>query len=235
MARLWCTTDANCSAIFGPATFPLPMGDTVVTATATRLGPLAGCVTPPANMVSWWPGDDDANDIQDGNNGTLQGGATFAPGEVREAFSFDGTTNGQGVFIGNPPNLQLQDFTIDTWVKRSRTDIAGNGPSNEGAILAYGHDGYGFGVLADGRLFLTMVDENSVDSGTMRVTDTSFHHVAVTKSGTTVTFYIDGVAGAPVMYTSCICFHEECLDWRALGCLSAKHYDADRYYCRSSG
>jgi hypothetical protein len=201
------TTDANCSATFGPVSFPLPMGDTVVTATATRLGPLAGCVTPPSGMVSWWPGDDNPNDIQDGNSGTLQNGATFAPGKVEPAaFSFDGTTNGQGVLIGNPPNLQLQDFTIDAWAKRSRTDIAGNGPSGEGGILDYGHDGYGFGILADGRLFLTMVDETAVDSGTMRVTDTSFHLVAVTKSGSTVTFYVDGVAGTPVIYNAVFAF-----------------------------
>src|SRR5205807_5003409 len=36
----------------------------------------------------------------------------------------------------------------------------------------------------------------------LKVTDTNFHHVAVTKSGSTVIFYIDGVAGAPVTYNS---------------------------------
>jgi hypothetical protein len=32
-----------------------------------------------------------------------------------------------------------------------------------------------------------------VRSESLQVTDTSFHHVAVTKSGTTVKFYVDGV------------------------------------------
>src|SRR5262249_5918875 len=56
------TTNASCGANFGPVSFPLPTGDAVVATTATRLGPPASCVTPPANMVSWWPGDGNAND-----------------------------------------------------------------------------------------------------------------------------------------------------------------------------
>ncbi|PYI88214.1 MAG: hypothetical protein DME26_03985, partial [Verrucomicrobia bacterium] len=42
-------------------------------------------------------------------------------------------------------------------------------------------------------MFLTKIDVNSISAGA-RVTDTNFHHVAVIKSGTSVVFYIDGVA-----------------------------------------
>src|SRR6266540_2897732 len=38
--------------------------------------PSAGCVVAPANMISWWPGDGNANDIKGTNNGFLQPGAT---------------------------------------------------------------------------------------------------------------------------------------------------------------
>ena len=48
------------------------------------------CTTPPATMISWWPGDGNANDIQGSSNGIMQGGATFAAGKVEQAFSFDG-------------------------------------------------------------------------------------------------------------------------------------------------
>ncbi|MBI4451562.1 hypothetical protein HY642_06325, partial [Candidatus Woesearchaeota archaeon] len=51
---------------------------------------VAGCVEPPSGMVSWWPGDNNANDIQDGNTGTLRNGATFAAGRVGQGFSLDG-------------------------------------------------------------------------------------------------------------------------------------------------
>jgi hypothetical protein len=197
------TTNASCTASFGPVSFPLPGGDNVVTSTATRLGSLAGCVTPPSGMVSWWPGDGNANDIQDGNNGTIQGDITFAPGMVREAFS----SNGNGsVTIGNPSNLQLQDFTIDAWVKLSIPSLTGNGV----AVASYGSGGYGFGVsgpsqCATGQLFLTKVGLDHVCS-TAAISDTNWHHIAVTKGGTTVTFYLDGTAGSAITYNSVFTF-----------------------------
>ncbi len=171
----------------------------------------AACTPPPSGMVSWWPGDGNANDIQGPTleNGTLQGNATFAAGRVGQAFSFDGANN-TGVLIGNPANLQLQDFTIDAWIKRSRLDVAGDvggTTGGQGVIVAYGHDGYGFGLTPDGQLFLTRVDVSAVFSGAaLRVTDTAFHHVAVTKSGSTVVFYLDGVASAPATYNEVFAF-----------------------------
>ena len=54
----------------------------------------SGCVAAPSGMVSWWPGDGNADDIVDGSPGTLQGGATFAPGMVGQAFSFPGYSVG---------------------------------------------------------------------------------------------------------------------------------------------
>lgn len=36
------------------------------------------CVPPPSGLVSWWPGDGNASDIQGSNSGTLLGGATLA-------------------------------------------------------------------------------------------------------------------------------------------------------------
>src|SRR5262245_26837636 len=128
---------------------------------AANLKPLSAdtvapvCVPPPAGIVSWWRGEGNAFDVIGGNDGTLQNGVSFAAGEVGQDFSFDGTTNGQGVDLGNPSNLQLQDFTIDCWLQRTSTTVGGNGPSNEGGIVAYGHNGYGLGVASDGQLFLT--------------------------------------------------------------------------------
>jgi hypothetical protein len=49
-----------------------------------------GCLLPPTGLVGWWPGDGSADDIQLSTNGTLVNGASFAPGLVGQAFSFDG-------------------------------------------------------------------------------------------------------------------------------------------------
>ncbi len=41
-------------------------------------------------MISWWQGENNTIDIIGGNNGTWIGNAAYAPGEVGNAFSFDG-------------------------------------------------------------------------------------------------------------------------------------------------
>lgn len=88
----------------------------------------AVCTRVPPGLVSWWPGDGDAYDIQDGNFGLPQNGAAFAAGAVGLAFSFDGITNGAN--FGNPAALQLQTFTIDAWVKRGdATQITRDAPN----------------------------------------------------------------------------------------------------------
>jgi hypothetical protein len=70
------------------------------------------CVPPPAGMISWWPGDGNANDIRGLNDGTPHGDATFAAGKVDQAFSFDG--NGDYVDVGD---VDLPGtFTIDAWI-----------------------------------------------------------------------------------------------------------------------
>jgi hypothetical protein len=92
------------------------LGGTPITAISQT-----GCVPAPSGMVSWWPGDGDADDIVGGNNGTLQNGATFAPGKVGQAFSFDGAN--AVVQVANNPawNFGTSEFTIDAWVNFNST------------------------------------------------------------------------------------------------------------------
>jgi len=74
------------------------------------------CTLPPSEMVAWYPGEGNANDIQGNNNGTLQNGATFAAGKVGQAFSFDGVDD--YVEVPNAANLNITGpLTIDVWVK----------------------------------------------------------------------------------------------------------------------
>ncbi|MDQ6860347.1 MAG: putative Ig domain-containing protein [Verrucomicrobiota bacterium] len=171
------------------------------------------CTPPPAGMVSWYPLDGTGADIQDGNSGTPQGNVTFVNGRVDRAARFGGTGNTSGVgdriLVGSPTNLQLQDFTIDAWIKRtSATIVTNNGRAGVegGTFFAWGAGGYGFIIdQATGRLALTKVEESAVFS-TSTITDTNYHHVAVTKAGSTVTFYIDGRADAPVNYNTTFTF-----------------------------
>ena len=67
------------------------------------------CVEAPEGLISWWPGDGDANDIEGNNDGTLQGGATFAPGKVGQAFNLDGVDD----YVSIPDShLYLGEFLV---------------------------------------------------------------------------------------------------------------------------
>lgn len=165
------------------------------------------CAPPPAGMVAWWPGDGNPDDVSgNGNNATLVNGATFGTGKVNQAFSFDGDND--DISIPNNASLQLQNFTIDAWIKQTRQDEAG--------IVQFLSGGYDFGIFGSagfpggnvgggaqqvGGIFLSKQGVNHVHSGNLVVPfDGNFHHVAVTKSGTTVIFYVDGAASASVSY-----------------------------------
>src|SRR6185436_8801741 len=48
------------------------------------------CPGVPGGIISWWPGEGNAQDIVGHYDGTLQGGATFSTGIVGQDFSLDG-------------------------------------------------------------------------------------------------------------------------------------------------
>lgn len=96
----------------------LPIIAMAVNASTTSLA--QQCVPPPANMIGWWPGDNNEDDISgSGNNGTLQNGATFASGKVGQAFSLDGVND--YILIPNTGGIydfdQTESFSWDAWFR----------------------------------------------------------------------------------------------------------------------
>lgn len=163
------------------------------------------CVNPLPGLVSWWPGDGNANDVLGTNHGTPQNGATFAPGKIDQAFSFDGIDD----YISVPDSTNLRvgsgEFTIDAWIKT---------PANNRfqAIaakfeLTYPFAGYGLRIANDNRLDFVAVDCATGDCGfgttqfalrgTSNLADNQFHHVAgVRRADGTLEVYVDGVMEA---------------------------------------
>lgn len=167
------------------------------------------CTSAPIGLNSSYSGDGNALDASSRNNGTVQGNVTFSAGNVGQGFQLGGngdlSGNGDRVIVGNPANLRLQDFTIEAWIKRTSSAIVTNAPfpgSPNGTIFAYGQNGYGFVIDQNtNRLGLTNVG-NSVVNSNLSVTDTNWHHVAVTKSGNQLVFYVDGAADTPIAYNT---------------------------------
>jgi len=78
------------------------------------------CVAPPPGLVSWYPGEGNADDIKSGHNGTPHGGITFAAGLVGQAFNFDGRDD----YVDLGSWFNLQTFTIAMWVKAGASQVA---------------------------------------------------------------------------------------------------------------
>lgn len=78
-------------------------------------GQCAGCVALQGPPSTWIKGEGDASDSSgNGNNGTLAGGANFAPGIVGQALNLSG--NLQYVNLGDSASLRPSSLTIDAWV-----------------------------------------------------------------------------------------------------------------------
>jgi hypothetical protein len=145
----------------------------------------------PPGLVALWSGEGNANDSVGGNNGKLMGNVAYGKGQIGQAFVFDGSKD--WVDVGNPPGLHLQDFTITAWIKRANTSFVTEIQNHICMIFCFGTGGYGLDLNPAGRPGLNKVGTKGTSPQKL-ITDTGWHHLAVTKSGSTVIFYIDGIA-----------------------------------------
>ncbi len=135
--------------------------------------------------------------------GTLQNGASMTNGPVPGGLNFitagvlllDGTD--ARVQVADNPALNLATgFTVAAWVQRDTTGAyhaiydSGEQANEWWIFLADGSAGkdnrLGFGIRGVSEVY-----------STVSITDTNYHHIAVTKSGDVgqnLTFYVDGIA-----------------------------------------
>ena len=93
-------------------------GSTISSNVVLTVHSVGSCDSVPSGIVGWWPGEGNADDIFGTNNGILQGGVNFLPGEVGMAFNFYDTN--ASVFIPASSNLNVgagPGLTVEAWVK----------------------------------------------------------------------------------------------------------------------
>ncbi|MEI6781337.1 MAG: LamG domain-containing protein, partial [Verrucomicrobiota bacterium] len=164
----------------------------------------AACMPVPPGLIGWWAGETNPNDVLGLNNGSVQGGTTFAAGEVGQAFVFDGTNGYAQVPDAtalSPQVGQVGEMTLDAWVFMARLPQF-DGPTGQAnrAVVVKGSPGnweYGFEIMTNGAPFFgvwqsggngytSVSSTNSLSLGT-------WHHLAGTmRKGVFCRLYVDG-------------------------------------------
>ncbi len=151
----------------------------------------AVCTPPPSDMLSLWKGDNSALDTMGVNDGTLVNGATYAPGKVNEAFSFDGAND--FVTLSNPmPNMT--ELTLSVWTYYAGGSSVGtifmDADSQGGNDFLLDMTDSAIGIRADkSGAGLAYEDGNAVTGLSL---GNSWHFITWTMTGTESKIYLDG-------------------------------------------
>ena len=182
------------------------------------LPPPAGCVTPPTGLVAWWRAENNANDSQGTNTGTLVKGVTYTNGMVGQGFHLNGTN--QYVQFADSVSLKPTNVTVEAWVRLDTEVTPGASSPGQQVILfkkntrdgnfegyvliknqISGQDCFTFGIASvDGY-------QVSANSTTMPQVGVWYHVVGTYDAGTGYSsIYVNGVqeastyAGFPLDY-----------------------------------
>jgi hypothetical protein len=175
-------------------------------------------------LVGFWSGNGDANDSTGGSNGTLMGGANFAPGLAGQAFNF--SEPGSFVKISSASALDPgSQVSIEFWMK---PDAANAMSTYQGLVTSdfYGveiSNGYGGNMGVNfflgsamnspggwkGRIEsnfnglssrgnYTFAHTSDANGGGVPVSAGQWHHIAATYDGAQLRLYVDGqISGRP--------------------------------------
>jgi autotransporter-associated beta strand protein len=174
----------------------------------------------PLGITHWWPGNGSAADVIGTNNGTISNivvtnfytnGAivssniettpllNYGVGEVSQAFDFTGvgTSPTNEVDFGtNVGNFGTNDFTVDFWIQEPSGPPVTYGVMEKRTACDYNTNMWtitsangllSFEISGDTNLYDTILTPTNI------VADGQFHHAAITRQGTMLSFYIDGL------------------------------------------
>lgn len=163
------------------------------------------CMTPPPNMVAWYPFDYNTWDISPWQNSAYPvGGMQFNMGKVSYAAFFNGTNSYAEAPDAPQINMGTGDFSVDAWVYIANSNdetgsrIIVDKRSGTGASLL----GYSF-FLYNGRLGLTLAEGPGHPGQTVYLSSTTvqpgfWNLVAVTVSRNSPTGGIWYLNGSPI-------------------------------------
>jgi hypothetical protein len=155
------------------------------------------CVPAPSGLVSWWPGDGNANDIVGTNHGTLHNGVTFAHGLAGQAFSIDGVDD-YVLVPGHPSLITAGAFTVEFWFRPDTTHDFST--SRAPGFFSKGRDDSIGLANNDGRLEVRGPSPRPFTAIDSWLAGT-WYHVTVTFDTTSYKIYVNGVQDGGVAST----------------------------------
>jgi hypothetical protein len=144
----------------------------------------------PTGLVAWWPGDGNARDALGVNHGVSAGHATYGPGSHGSAFRIVERSGDLFEFpVANLPTGDT-DRTMAFWVRVTFTPERG-----QSTLAGYGQFGsemhaYELGLLNKRLYFSNWGDSLATDYAVL--TESEWHHIAVTNTGRMIRLYLDG-------------------------------------------
>jgi len=163
------------------------------------------CYNSPSGLISLWSGNGNTNDTKGNNHGVFQSGnQAFGPGHIGQSFSFNGNNNGN--FGGGNDYINVQantahdfgpnNFTIELWINatsfNSENTFVAKADFSTGWVFVYHQPSNTFRFYHTNAPGLQNFVQATITSGTLNVN--TWYHIAVTRIGTVVTFYVDGTA-----------------------------------------
>jgi hypothetical protein len=173
--------------------------------TSTPIPVRRNCAPAPDGLIGWWRGEGNARDELGKNHGALSGEVNFVPGQVGQAFHFDGRPSSVDI----PRSTELdpsQQVTVEFWI---------NVASNNALYACQGlvttdfyvaeispcgpQAGVNFAVSSDsGQSFHHTSDPTATG---VKVARDEWHHVAGTYNGQMLQVYLDGKPEAQTAYS----------------------------------
>jgi Concanavalin A-like lectin/glucanases superfamily/PEP-CTERM motif len=157
-----------------------------------------------ADLVAYWSADGTAVDSSgNGHNGTLENGAGYGPGKIGEAFALNGANQYVSVPASNDWAFGSGSFTIGLWANFNTIESGGvgslpntfigaddGGGNQDKWVFSYNSSGslvFHINSPGSGPIFLSSPDTFTPTLGT-------WNYYAVTRSGDTFTFYVNGTS-----------------------------------------
>ncbi len=151
---------------------------------------------------SLFEGEGNANDTIGNNfNATIHGGVAYGPGQVGQAFQFDGQVGSyfENPYINNPQAaLNSATATWSFWINTTAVPT-GNGMGLMGMMDANQQNGLALSMNSSGQLVANFASNGTMASltGTTAINDGGWHQIAVTFQGSAsnpvqVNIYVNG-------------------------------------------